>query len=56
MYLTPEEMEYSREDANMQIAFAIQSCKTIQDVMYLLDEIRKHEIYCLKKEERMLYD
>lgn len=43
-YLTEEEAKkFSREEANLQIAIGIQTCKTREEVCNLLEDIRLHE-------------
>lgn len=42
-YLTPKEMEMSREDVDLQICLGIQSCKSKGAVFELLSDVRKHE-------------
>ena len=64
-YFTKEELEFPREEANLQAVLGIQTCKTKGDVCHILNDIRLHEKYkllaelkesprkrsCLEKEE-----
>lgn len=43
-YLTEEEArKFTREEANLQISFGLQTCKTKEEVCKLLDDVREHE-------------
>lgn len=48
-YLTDKELKsLSRDDANLQIALGLRSCKTLADVTELLQDVRVHEKYLFK--------
>jgi len=42
-YLTAEEMRMSREEVNLQTVLGIESCKSREDIIELLDDVREHE-------------
>ena len=43
-YLTEEEFKkLSKDEVNMQIALGLRSCKTLGDVIELLQDVREHE-------------
>jgi hypothetical protein len=49
-YLTLKEMEMPKDMIDMQIVLGLQSCKTKQDVIELLEDVRQHERLTLIKE------
>ena len=49
-YLSLKETEMPKDMIDMQIVLGLQSCKTKQDVIELLEDVRQHERLTLIKE------
>jgi hypothetical protein len=49
-YLSPKEAELPKDMVDLQIVLGLQSCKTKQDVIELLEDVRQHERLTLIKE------